>query len=431
MMICKNWRSIVTDDVKLVIDVDTFIFTAASSNTDKIFKVILKSTGEEFFKEKNVEQFETICTNSHVLGAFYNGDEAPKYEKRSTGKYENKRFKNKTEFKGRTKKTISGWLGEHNLEREAEGKEPYSVDDFEFEEELIPNEVHFAYGNFNRKIQEVKDYLGIQDAILLVGVGESHRSNIELPINPNYPEFPERGKYKGMRLSQKPPNLDLVQNYVIDKQGGIAISGIEADDALNGYMYESHLHYKRTGYHKYIGVSIDKDSRSFNSLIFDFTKSGDTWKYPDLLLVDGLGELYLNDKGAVKGDGYLHFMHQMCAGDDCDNYHMSKYMGISFGPKASYNLLKDCKTVKEACEAVVAQYYRIFPDNVVSFKSWSGKTITMTTYEWLNTMFQLVYMLKSRDDKTVFTDVLDSLGVHYKTNPNLDEPNKIDDKQEN
>jgi hypothetical protein len=430
-MICKNWRDIVTDDVKLIIDADTFIYTSASANTTKVFKVFLKETGKEFFKAENVEQFETVCTNSSVLGAFYNGDEKPIYEKRSTGKFINERFKNITEFKGRKKKTIEGWLGEHNLQRESEGKEPYKVEDFEFDEELIPNEIHFAYGNFNRKIQEVKDYLGVQEAVILVGTTDCHRHKLEMPLNPRHKDSPEMGRYKGSRVAKRPPQLGAVRDYVLKKDESERITGIEADDALNIYMYESHKHYKRYGTHKYIGISIDKDSMSHEGLIFNFMKDNSgNWKHPHPYLITGLGELYLNKKGSVKGYGYLFKGFQILAGDSCDTYSPTKYLGISFGDKSAYNLLKGCKSLKEMCEVIVAQYYRWFPDNEVKFTSWSGKEITMTTYEWLNQMYVMVAMLRERDKIPVFTDILDSLGVPYKTNPNVEEPD-VDEPNKN
>ena len=82
-----DWRELITDDCKLVFDLDLPCYNAAAANEDKIFKVFLKETGEEFFKEKDVELFETVCINPETLGAFYNGNEETIYEKRSTGKF--------------------------------------------------------------------------------------------------------------------------------------------------------------------------------------------------------------------------------------------------------------------------------------------------------------------------------------------------------
>ena len=58
-----------------------------------------------------------------------------------------KEFKNKTEFLGRSKKTIGGWLGERNQERIKDGLEPFSVDDFEIQQVQKIKVQHDEEGN--------------------------------------------------------------------------------------------------------------------------------------------------------------------------------------------------------------------------------------------------------------------------------------------
>ena len=430
---CKEWRSKVTDDVKLVVDGDTLLYNAASANQNKTFHVYLKDTGEEFFKEKNVEVTETVCTNPYVLGAFYNGSEEPIYEKRNTGKFINKHFSNKTEFKGLTRKTISGWLGEHNQERIAQGKEPYSVDDFRFEETFEPNNINFAYSNFDRKLKEIKDYLGIQEAIILVGSGECHRHGIDMPVDPSQPDNPLRGRYKGRRDAPKPLQLEEVKQYVIKKYNAVEITGIECDDALNIHLYKSHLHYVKTGKHFYVGVSVDKDQAGFPGMIYNYMKDNDKkWKHPYPYLITGLGELHIEDNGDIKGTGHLWRLTQLLIGDlECDGFSPTRYLGIRYGKKSAYDALHNCKTLKEACEVCVAQYWKWFPSGEVTFTSWRGYEVTLTTWEWMDRIWTMLYMLKSRDDQTTFTSILDHLGVPYKTNPNVEEPNKNETEEEN
>ncbi len=429
---CKEWQSKVTDDVKLVVDADTIIYNAASANQTKTFHVYLKETGEEFFKEKNVEVTETVCTNSHVLGAFYNGNEEPTYEKRGTNKFINKYFSNKTEFKGTKRKIIEGWLGLHNFDRQQEGKEPYSVEDFRFEETFEPNNIRFAYSNFDNKLKDIKNYLGIQEAVILVGSGECHRHLLEMPIDPTQPDNPLRGRYKGRRESPKPLQLEEVKQYVIKKYNAEDIRGIECDDALNIYLYKSHLNYVKTGKHFYVGVSVDKDQAGFSCMNFNYMKNNDKkWKHPYPYLITGLGELHIESNGEVKGTGHLWRLTQLLVGDlECDGFSPTRYLGIKYGKKSAYDALHDCKTLKEACEVCVAQYWKWFPSGEVKFQSWSGKSITLTTWGWMDRIYTMLYMLKSRDDRTSFTGILDQLGVHYKTNPNLD-TTKEDNKEEN
>ena len=426
-----DWKELITDDCKLVFDLDLPCYNAAASNEDKIFKVFLKETGEELFKEKNVEVMETVCTNSYVLGAFYNGNEEPIYEKRSTGKIINKRFKNKTDFLGRTRKTISGWLGEHNKEREAEGKEPYTREDFLYETEQVAKPVAFAIKTLKDKIQSIADYLGIHDHIYIIGSGDCHRSGYNLPMNPKYPDDPSRGRYKGNRNDmQRPLLLQEVRSYAENILGAEHVKGIESDDRINFYGWESHLHYLRTGKHKYILVSLDKDNNSYESLLMNYQREKDTYKYPYPILINGYGSLFKDEKGKVRGYGHSFRLLQTLIGDSTDGFSPTANLGIKYGEKQAYKLLKDCKNLKEGCEAVVSQYWKWFPSGEVTFTSWRGHEVTLTTWEWMNTIYLCAYMLKSRDDKTTFTSILDHLGVPYKTNPNVNEPNKNETEEE-
>ena len=427
-----DWKDLITDDCKLVFDLDLPCYNAAASNEDKIFKVILKETGEEIFQEANVEVVETVCVNPETLGAFYNGTEEPEYEERGAGRYTNKRFKNKTAFYGRKKKVIEGWLGLHNFERKEEGLEPYTKEDFTYETEQVAKPVAFAITSLKRKIADIAEYLGIDDHIYLIGSGLCHRSYYDLPMNPRYPDDPSRGRYKGNRTDmQRPLLLQEVRDYAENVLGAEHVKEIECDDRINFYGWESHLHYKKAGKHKYILISLDKDNNSYESLLMNYQREKDAYKYPYPILIDGYGSLFEDEKGKVRGYGYSFRLLQSLIGDSVDGFSPTANLGIKFGEKSAYKLLKDCTNLKEGCEAVVKQYYKWFPDNEVTFTSWTGKKVTLKTWQWLNTIYMCAYMLKSRDDKTVFTDVLDSLGVHYKTNPNLDEPNKIDDKEEN
>ncbi len=426
-----DWKDLITDDCKLVFDLDLPCYNAAASNEDKIFKVILKETGEEIFQEANVEVEETVCVNPETLGAFYAGTEEPKYEKRGTGRYINKRFKNKTAFYGRKKKVIEGWLGLHNFERKEKGLEPYTKEDFTYETEQVAKPVAFAITSLKRKIADIAEYLGIDDHIYMIGSGDNHRHKLDLPMDDKFPDDPSRGQYKANRKDmQRPLLLEEVRTYAENILGAIHVRSIEADDFINFYGWESHLHYKKTKKHKYILVSLDKDNLGYESLLFNYQRTSDkkAYKYPYPRLIEGLGSLHIDESGTVdkvRGEGHIFRCLQLLIGDSTDHFSPTRGLGVSFGEKSAYDLLKDCTTLKEACEAVVKQYYSWFPSGKVSFTSWTGEYVTMKVYQWMNTIYTCLYMLKSRDDTTTFTGILDQLGVHYKTNPN-----KIDDKEE-
>ena len=73
-------------------------------------QIVHKESGRELFKEKNVEVQESVCVNPYTLEVDYMGDERPRYIRQGTGQFVNIRFKNKTEFWGRTKKVPVGGL---------------------------------------------------------------------------------------------------------------------------------------------------------------------------------------------------------------------------------------------------------------------------------------------------------------------------------
>ena len=109
----ENWKDYLVDDPIIVFDYDTPIFAAASSAEKSILKVIHKQSGKEVFKEKN----KPVIRNVQVP----EGD-SYRWVKQDTGERENIRFKNQTEFFGRKKKVIEGWLGDLNKKREIGGK---------------------------------------------------------------------------------------------------------------------------------------------------------------------------------------------------------------------------------------------------------------------------------------------------------------------
>lgn len=416
----QNWRDYVTDDVTLIFDLDSPCYMSASAYEKVELQIIHKESGRELFKEKNVEVQESVCVNPHTLEVDYMGDERPRYIRQGTGQFVNVRFKNRTEFWGRTKKVPSGWLGNLNNKREAEGKPQFSREDFEMTEIRTADDVSFAINSLKMKIQNIKDYLQIDRSIYLIGSGDSHRDVLELPANTD--KDPICSKYKGDRVyTPRPILLKDVRQYAVNFLGAKDIKGVEADDVLNMYGFESHKHYKSTGKHKYILVTIDKDQRGFNCMLFNPFKTDDKeWKHPYPIIIDGFGKIDLVD-GEVKGCGQLWLLTQMLIGDATDGYGPTRNMGISFGDVSAYKVLSGCKTIKEAVEAVAKQYLTWYP-NGVQFKSWTGKDVNIPWWEWADTMWSCAYMLKNRDDKTSFTGVMKSLKMDYE-NMKLEESN--------
>lgn len=414
MLANPEWRDYVNENTKLVFDLDTYCYQAASSNETEVMTVIHKESGKEVFKEKDKPILEKVCVNPETLEQGYIGSEWPRYVEQDSGKTENVKFKNKTDFWGRTKKTITGWLGDLNVKREAEGKEPFTREDFELSFHKEAGEISYAIAGLKRKIQRVQEYLGIEDTIFMIGGGDNHRHELLLPANPNNPDNPEEGCYKGQR-EEKPVLLDEVRDYAVKVLGAkdYSGSGVEADDVLNFYANLSHKAYKKTGKHRYIIIAMDKDTLSFNGLIFNYYRApkSSVWKHPHCYLVDGLGQVDLVD-GKVKGKGLYHLAIQLLTQDTADNYYATRHAKIRFGDKDVYKLLSACTTPKEVIQAVYDQYQTWFPEGT-KFTAWTGEEVEMTALEWLETIFSCAYMLKSWKDETTFKTYMDAVGVEY------------------
>jgi len=405
----SNWREYVTDDVTLVFDLDTPCFNAASSAEKSAIKVTHIETGKVFWKEENVP----VIKNEKV----YTDEDSDEFKwvKIDTGETKNVPFKNKTEFWGRKKKAISDcWLADKNLERVAEGLEPYTKEDFLIEDVYEVGEESHAIYNLNRQIQAVKDYLGVQKAIYIIGEGENHRHKLDLPIHPE--KGTPYGQYKWERIdSRRPALLKNVREYAkyhLNAQS--TPKGFEADEVIAAYGWKSHIHYKKTGKHTHILVTVDKDQMGISSLVFNpYSKPGNsTWEHPYPYLIDGYGEIYMKGN-KVKGEGQKFLLSQCLNGDDSDSYSPTARLEAQGGDKATYLRLHPTKTLREGLEAVKTQYLEWFPDGV-KFTSWTGKDVELTWYEWADIIFQCAYMKKNKTDDLTFTKLLDKAGIEYK-----------------
>tara|TARA_R110000850_G_scaffold537_2_gene3273 strand:+ start:778 stop:2031 length:1254 start_codon:yes stop_codon:yes gene_type:complete len=411
----EDWKDFVTDDVTLVFDLDSPCYMAASAHETDVLIVTHKASGREVFKVKDKPIMKKVCVNPETQDPSYVGTEKTRLVDQDTGETENIRFKNKTDFQGRTKKVATGWLGDLNKKRVAEGKPTFAADEFELTtEKELTGELSWAINGLNSKIQRITDYLGISRVKHVIGSGDNHRHLLHLPINPNKTDQPERGRYKGNREpSLRPLLLEDVRDYAVRRLGAEEVTGIETDDVMNFYMWESHMHYKKTGKHKYIIISPDKDTYMFNGMAFNnyVLPKQKEWSHPYPYLIDGMG--YIDFEGSkLKGDGILFCMGMMMVGDSADNWLPTRHSKISFGAKDAYTLLHDKTTPLEAIQATYDQYLAWYPEGT-QFTSWDGKEMDLTALEWLDMMWAAAYMLKSRKDTLTFTQVMDKVGAVY------------------
>ena len=92
-------------------------------------------------------------------------------------------------------------------------------------------------------------------------------------------------------------------------------------------------------------------------------------------------------------------------GDKTDSIRPYQDFGIKFGDVSCFNLISECKTQAELFQKVKDTFYTWFPEGV-KFTSWDGGEVELTTDQWIETIFQLVYMKRWDNDNTTFESML-------------------------
>jgi len=321
-----------------------------------------------------------------------------------------KAFKTRTEFKGRTKKTITGWLGEQNEQRVEQELPEWTPEDFLIEDVYEVEPIEFALYSMKRKLESVIErcsaVMGTTDHILVMGSGDNHRHSLALPK-----------RYKWNREdSRRPELLTEVRNYLRKKPKCVDVkgsngTGIEADDYIAALAYKGWKDWKKTGVFSYAAVCEDKDQLGNSGLAFNPRKEGDKWIHSEPVCVDGLGSLYKDEKGKVRGDGFAWLMFQSY-GDKTDGYDINDFSDkrLNFGDVARLKTLETCTTPSEYLKAVYEGYKKVLGDTV-KYTTWEGDEVEVDVIECIDMIFTCAYMLKSKNDKTSFSGLCEKYGV--------------------
>lgn len=284
-----------------------------------------------------------------------------------------KEFANRTEFIGRSKKKIGGWLGKQNEERESKGLEPFTLDDFSIEDkqevENIENLLHTA----KMMVQSGLDALGTSNAKYFIGTGDSFRLGLSTLL-----------EYKSNRKETlKPLAFDNVRDYLIKKYKPTIVSNIECDDAVVMECYNKPDH---------VIIGVDKDYRSQPVKFIDINS-------PEEGIINGdcFGKLWIKDNGSVKGYGRLFFLFQCLAGDSSDVYKASCMSHKNLGDKGVYDILSVCQNDSEAIEATLSTFKMLYPEpkEVIG---WRGNIFTIDWYYVLKEQFSMARMLRYNND---------------------------------
>lgn len=274
----------------------------------------------------------------------------------------------------------------------------FKPEDYEYNDIQSEEDVSHPLHSMKVTVKRIMEISQADEYRLFVGGEGNFRLDLPLPT-----------RYKSSRTELlRPIHLDECKQFALRGHGlgGELVEGNEADDAL---IYVGNK-YLEKGYRVVLG-SQDKDSHAYTGLeIYDFTNSDlstkDIWKVPDV------GGLYINEKDYVKGNGFIWFCHQLLLGDNTDSYKPVEILGIKFGEKSSYKLLKDCKTKQEAWDVVVGQYKKWFKDNP-EYTDWKGDTQVATPEFMLQLYFRCARMMSTVDDKLDLQEFMKKEGLSY------------------
>ena len=291
--------------------------------------------------------------------------------------------KTRTELWGHYLKKDKGILVEFNKTNGT----AYTADELVVVDIQTPEPIQNVYHSAKSMFETALRHLNTNKYVAYVGKGDSFRVERSTIL-----------KYKGQRSnSLKPLLLDDVSEYLIKKYKAEVVTHLEVDDRVVIEAYDKDDH---------AIVGIDKDYAGCHVKWFNPNKYEDG-------VVDcrKFGELFLNQKGGVKGFGRLFFYHQILSGDSSDNYKAnSANPEFEWGDKSSYKLLKDCKTDKEALEAIKKGYQLIYPEPR-TIVGWRGDEIEVDWKYCAKENFDLARMLRWENDNVDFYEVLNKFGL--------------------
>ena len=289
-----------------------------------------------------------------------------------------------TEVEFSTRTAMKKWIA-----KQSDGP---SYEDYSIEDVQSPASIHFAYKTMREKIDHICEAVGANKYHIVVSGDTNFRMSIPLPK-----------QYKSNRKnSLRPLQLKECKQYLIDKYNAEVSVNCEADDVLTQYAWAA-----RNSSQKVVVCTFDKDHFGTACNLYN-TMSGEYHE------IDGYGSLYWReDQNDVKGYGRSFFWFQCLRGDDSDSIHPRGWLEAppKFGEKAIWNILKDCKTDKEALQVVYNKYKEWYP-SPVTYTAWNGVQHTVNHVEILQMIVDCLHMQRTGpEDRVAIENVLDKLGV--------------------
>lgn len=196
--------------------------------------------------------------------------------------------------------------------------------------------------------------------------------------------------YKGKRLkSHKPFYLEDLRKWASKlPEVKMARGRVEVDDVTCALA-------QRAGQNGVV-VAGDKDCNGVTGCWVYVPDQDETPRFSN---PDSVGEIYLNEKGDIKGLGWLFWLGQCLKGDSVDNIKGCKGVGDAKAVKTLEQFSgADISMLERAVQAVCQVYMDTYSDEHKYKNHHTGEMVTVSWRDILIENLRLVYMLKKQDD---------------------------------
>ena len=263
------------------------------------------------------------------------------------------------------------------------------------EDTQIAEDKRNAFATVKAKLQNYRDKFET-DKIEIYMTGQGNfRENIPLVH-----------KYKSIRSdSSRPILLQDIRDYLVTYQGAIVVNGDEADAMLTQRMYDGFSTGKRI-----IASNEDKDLRQASGILHNPNTD-------EILEIKGFGDIYLDDKGKLRGHGRKWLYVQCLLGDKTDGFDPRDFAEVvkgkrpKYGEKACFNDLSPATNDKEALTVVANTYKQWLGEEDFTYTAWNGETINADWVSALQMIWDCAYMRRWEGDDPDVREILTKMGI--------------------
>lgn len=299
-----------------------------------------------------------------------------------------KEYKNKTEFWGHWKKKAGGDLAVMNTERTSH----WLPEEFDIQIVQTPEPIQNVLHTAKLLVEGDLQVTGAKTYEAYLGKGDSFRVGLSTLL-----------KYKGNREGEdappKPLALDAVTEYLHQKYKCEYVTELEADDMCVIRAYRQPNSFV---------IIEDKDYWGTPINVYDVNQ-----RHRGIVDCNKLGNLFVDAKKKVRGEGRMHLYYQVISEDTIDNYKANCFSDTKWASTSAFNTLVDCKTDFECFQAMLHTFKHLYPEPKI-VKGWRGDDILIDHMYVFQEMWNMAMMKRTIDEPLVdLRLVMDRMGIIY------------------